>query len=467
MADWPNLNGSSIICPECAGTKKLRSCYPCMLHSGIDQNSYLSFPKGDFLYASALSGDEIRLIEFHGSRDDDDIRCSLVVRHLDDSLVYNALSYCWASQNSKCAITCNSSHLEVGHNLYMAMRQIRRDNRTELLWADALCINQADNAEKATQVKMMRKIYQRAKLVIAWLGEEENLDHLAFQLMDLLNDRFQLRWAIEDQRVKKKCHFSREELGLPNTYHPSWKALCGFLTRPFFFRVWIIQEILAAKECIFQFGEYRVDRKVILGIGACMEEFSTIDDIITLNTPVNGSWEDDSPIEITNSVRPASFTPPAVHNLALHDVLTLSVYSVKSLWRIRSIMSSGQRPSIIQLLSETKMFQATIPHDKIFALVGLASDLDPDFLDKFIDYDKPLVDIQIELAKVCMEHQLSWGPALFSYVDAQCQSNELPSWVPDWTRGGPTQRSLCDGFCHQNTGRQIKWQLDSNNVSCP
>jgi hypothetical protein len=348
----------------------------------------------------------------------------------------------------------------------MAMRQIRRDNHTELLWADALCINQADNAEKATQVKMMRDIYQRAKLVIAWLGEEEDTDHLTFQLMDLLNDRFQFRWVIENQRVKKVCHFSREELGLPDGLHPSWKALCGFLTRPFFFRVWIIQEILVAKECIFQFGKYKVDRKIIFGIGACMEEFHAIDDIITFNTPVNGSWADDLPTAITNSVRPTS-TPSAVHNLALHDVLSLSVYSIKSLWHLRSTMSSGQPPTIIQLLSETKMFQATLPQDKIFALVGLASDLDPDFLDKFIDYDKPLVDIQIELAKVCMEHPLSWGPTLFSYVDAQRQSIELPSWVPDWTRGGPAQRSLSDSFCHQSAGRQIKWQLGSNKVSSP
>jgi hypothetical protein len=332
MSDQFNLNGSSIICPECASTKRLRVCYPCMSHPRIDQNSYLSFPESDFLYASVLSGDEIRLIEFHGSPDDDNIRCSLVVRRLDDSLVYNALSYCWGDQNSKRAITCNGSHLEVGHNLYMAMRQIRRDNRTELLWADALCINQADNAEKATQVKMMRNIYQRAKLVIAWLGEEGNMDYLAFQLMDLLNDRF----------------------------HPSWKALCGFLTRPFFFRVWIIQEILVAKECIFQFGEYRVDRKIIFGIGACMEEFRTIDDIISFNTPINGSWADDSPTAMTNSVRPASSTPSAFHNLALHDVLSLSVYSIKSLWHFRSMMSSGQPPTILQLLSETKMFKSLL-----------------------------------------------------------------------------------------------------------
>jgi hypothetical protein len=79
----------------------------------------------------------------------------------------------------------------------------------------------ADNTEKATQVKMMRNIYQRAKLVIAWLGEEEDTDHLAFQLMDLLNSQFQCRWAIEDQRIKKVNFWSVEELGIPDRFHPS------------------------------------------------------------------------------------------------------------------------------------------------------------------------------------------------------------------------------------------------------
>ncbi len=133
MSDQFNLNGSSIICPDCASTKRLGVRYPCMSHPKIDQSSYLSYPESDFLYAFVLSGDKIRLIEFHGSLDDDNIRCSLVVRRLDDSLVYNVLSYCWGDQNSKYTITCNGSYLEVGHNLYMAMRRIRRDNCTELL----------------------------------------------------------------------------------------------------------------------------------------------------------------------------------------------------------------------------------------------------------------------------------------------------------------------------------------------
>jgi hypothetical protein len=223
-----------------------------------------------------------------------------------------------------------------------------------------------------------------------------------------------------------------------------------------------------AKDCVFQFGKYGVDRQIIFGIGACMEEFHIIEELITFNTPVNGSWVDDSPRAIANSFLSNFSTPAPTQILTPDEVQSFTTeHPVKSLWQIRSRMAAGEPLSITQLLYRTRMCQSTVPQDKIFALVGLASDLDRQFLDKFIDYDKPLVDVQIELAKVCMHSRLSWGSSLFSYVDAQWQSDELPSWVPDLTCGGPIQRSLSEGFCHQRAYRQSKWQLGSNNVSLP
>lgn len=36
---------------------------------------------------------------------------------------------------------------------------------------DSICINQADDGEKAQQVPMMGDIYQKARRVVVWLGE--------------------------------------------------------------------------------------------------------------------------------------------------------------------------------------------------------------------------------------------------------------------------------------------------------
>jgi Heterokaryon incompatibility protein (HET) len=41
----------------------------------------------------------------------------------------------------------------------------------DLLWCDAVCINQNDLVERARQVSLMQRIYSEAKAVTVWLGK--------------------------------------------------------------------------------------------------------------------------------------------------------------------------------------------------------------------------------------------------------------------------------------------------------
>ena len=56
-------------------------------------------------------------------------------------------------------------------NLYVALLETQQEG-IQYLWVDALCINQADEYEKAAQIKQMGQIYSMAEKVIAWLGLE-------------------------------------------------------------------------------------------------------------------------------------------------------------------------------------------------------------------------------------------------------------------------------------------------------
>jgi hypothetical protein len=58
----------------------------------------------------------------------------------------------------------------IGHSLHQALQQLRQDKLDRPIWIDAICIDQADNSEKAEQVAMMRDIYKRAECVVVWLG---------------------------------------------------------------------------------------------------------------------------------------------------------------------------------------------------------------------------------------------------------------------------------------------------------
>jgi hypothetical protein len=53
----------------------------------------------------------------------------------------------------------------------------------DLLWIDALCINQADTAERNAQVQRMGALYARADRVLAWLGAEDDDSDLAMDAM--------------------------------------------------------------------------------------------------------------------------------------------------------------------------------------------------------------------------------------------------------------------------------------------
>ena len=42
------------------------------------------------------------------------------------------------------------------------------------IWIDALCINQDDAAERASQVQLMGRVFQDASCVFAWLGPPDS-----------------------------------------------------------------------------------------------------------------------------------------------------------------------------------------------------------------------------------------------------------------------------------------------------
>ena len=53
------------------------------------------------------------------------------------------------------------------------------------MWVDAICINQADDAEKSHQVSLIGEIYYNAKDVTIFLSEERDDSTIVMQYLDL------------------------------------------------------------------------------------------------------------------------------------------------------------------------------------------------------------------------------------------------------------------------------------------
>ncbi|KAJ5116704.1 heterokaryon incompatibility protein-domain-containing protein [Penicillium angulare] len=85
--------------------------------------------------------------------------------------VYEALSYCWGSQNKPESAILNGLTLPITTNLKAALQHLRDSQLPRTVWIDAICINQDDNKEKGKQIPLMRRIYAQASQVIVWLGD--------------------------------------------------------------------------------------------------------------------------------------------------------------------------------------------------------------------------------------------------------------------------------------------------------
>ncbi|KAK1750489.1 heterokaryon incompatibility protein-domain-containing protein [Echria macrotheca] len=118
---------------------------------------------------------EIRLLLLRPGTAEQPLYCSLSVVSLDNAVTYEALSYVWGSSDSNTSIELDGEPFRVTPNLHAALKRLRHVDKTRTLWVDAVCINQADTAEKNAQVSMMSSIYGGATAALLWLGEEPDV----------------------------------------------------------------------------------------------------------------------------------------------------------------------------------------------------------------------------------------------------------------------------------------------------
>ncbi|KAF2144817.1 uncharacterized protein K452DRAFT_222871, partial [Aplosporella prunicola CBS 121167] len=124
-----------------------------------------------------LSIDTIRLFTIRDGDASSPIQCDLkVISRETCQNDYVALSYCWGDPSDKDTIFVNDRPLDVPRNLVAYLRKARIESDEETprkpLWADSICIDQANLDERSREVWKMKRIYEDAGQVMLWLGPE-------------------------------------------------------------------------------------------------------------------------------------------------------------------------------------------------------------------------------------------------------------------------------------------------------
>jgi hypothetical protein len=111
---------------------------------------------------------QIRHLTLTSSASERILQCALHTVSQASNPEYTALSYVWGDEKIRSTIEINGQMTSITTNLDTALRNLwQKQGEGVSVWADAICINQADDKEKASQVRMMGDIYSNGKVLPA------------------------------------------------------------------------------------------------------------------------------------------------------------------------------------------------------------------------------------------------------------------------------------------------------------
>ncbi|KAF3024897.1 hypothetical protein E8E14_012594 [Neopestalotiopsis sp. 37M] len=290
---------------------------------------------------------------------------------------YDALSYTWGDLKDKDRPLVYigedaSSSSPVTHNCLNALKALRQGESPRYLWIDALCINQADRKERTHQVRNMARIYASASSTIIYLGEHSYSSRAIFQWaakeLAYWEDPDEIFYRIRDENKARDfvSDGSLEEL----------------IQRPWFHRVWVLQEVYLSKILLVLCGEDIIPIAILIDLWS---PFLTLGTFRIRYFPV-----------ALRPQLPDHSTDPQVWSKLLHT------------------------------LGMTREFLASDSRDRIFALKALLGS-QQDELDRIIDYNKTFEEVSVELATKLIDNH---GIGLLK-MGRQGHNRDMPSWVPD------------------------------------
>ncbi|KAL8295073.1 hypothetical protein RB600_000848 [Gaeumannomyces tritici] len=356
-------------------------------------HSYTSLPEGS-----------VRLLRLLPNSDENSrIECQLITFSMLGSGVthpYDALSYVWGSEHNKQPIYVDGNVRGVTANLHVALSHLRHWFLERILWVDAICINQGDTDEKNQQVQSMAKIYAKANRVIVWLGDAADNGDQALEA---------IRMAAQEQHTNSAIYEPNHQATLAQTNssnnEANKQAILRLLQRPWFQRIWVLQEVAAARHVLIKCGSTEIDGYAFCsGIGALKpcQSFPELNSLIR---------------SVAYLITGAGFRPR-------HENRPAGRFSL-------DIRPLGE---LVDMYHGRK---ATDRRDKVYALLGMSSD-DSDPAELSANYETSWKDVFQKLIRFCLPDQVSvstWNEVEVAVVEAKgCVLGEVTSATEDATR---------------------------------
>jgi hypothetical protein len=352
------------------------------------------------------------------------------IRDIKLVVPYVALSYTWGAPQFPRTLKIGAHNMHITENLFGFLQRFRQPVYRGFLWVDALCINQKDHLEKATQVNNMLTVYKKARSVIVWLGEHGPHTELAAAYLRsnrkmLASDevrrlRLVVRNSEGDTMKAEKCEWHATRCARNFAHLRSGiEDLCS---REWVRRVWVRQEVWAASA-------------ITVWCGSSTLSWDAFKSGLRV-TLASARWKSG-----------AGGQSQLTHTTVM--TLQLSKRQTRALARLPEHVSSTVQPKstfytaeLLDQIISARTCKSTDPRDRVYALLGMSSaptqlaNSSPVRPEAFtIDYNLSPAEVFQNFAKfIAAEKGILFVLHLYSTFGSDINGDCLASWCPDWRK---------------------------------
>jgi hypothetical protein len=304
--------------------------------------------------------------------------------------------------------------LQIRASLWQALEELTTHVNTMRVWVDQVCIDQNNKTKKDQQVPLMSRIYAQARQVIGWLGNHDNDSYLAFDLLLVLGRihvahkvQSDSEWRRAAEELMKEGNVCKVEDLFNPTLRPV-QAVVSLVLRPWFYRLWIVQEVALASTLELRCGNSSISGDVFFNAIRILRSAVSDPPMPWLHKPYRNAYK---------------------------------------LGQLRAQVRAGQNHSFAHLAHTLSEWLCEVDHDRLIALFGLVFRNNHAWFTPSYSISAPELYLQFAQAYIRLKgsldilHYAGYGDNSKHSLSINGDQvvlqlnpplDDIPSWVPDW-----------------------------------
>ncbi|KAF4451273.1 hypothetical protein F53441_5694 [Fusarium austroafricanum] len=293
----------------------------------------------------------IRVLAVQPGVNDDTLVASFELLDLNlPNFRFEAISYQWSEGGGqKAPIRLGGKRISINAYLRSILLHLRLKRRVRILWADALCINQADHVERLQQVSIMQRIYSRAFRVFGFVGKDYLHAGKCFNAIKTLTSA----WFDAQKRFGEEDSTSSAH---DNIYgcvidEAAMSRIVEIFQSGYWKRLWVVQELVSSRRAIIRWGDAEISW-TLLGLATTL---------IRNNKRL---------MTMFSRIEKSKKSPGTFHGS--QDART-GLMNAYLMYRMPSVEFRTESMSFLDVLRLTRNFDVSEQLDRIYAILGLPS----------------------------------------------------------------------------------------------